>query len=194
LLSLSNTVEEYFRLDYSASNAKYEYQDGAARLMSGGSGEHDDIAFNMRVALKQQFQSGPCFVKGSNMRVKVSETAYFYPDITVSCDIADRRRGNKLIRSPRIVMEVLSPSTEKKDRTDKLKDHQACASIQEIVLISQFAQYVEVFRRSERDRKSWSHVFYGPGEVVALESVDVHIPLEEIYEGIDFDEPLVEDE
>jgi Uma2 family endonuclease len=186
------TVREYFALDYAFPNAKYEYQDGRVRLMSGGTKAHDDIAFNMRFALKQQFLSGPCSVQGSDMRVQVSETAYFFPDVTITCDVADRRRDNKIIRSPRIVVEVLSPSTEKKDRNEKLRAYQACPTIQEIVLIDQFAPHVEVFRRREEDDSAWDHVFYEEGQEVVLASVDVRIPIEEIYSGIDFDEPLEE--
>ena len=61
------TLAEYFELDTTVPMHKYEYQDGRVRLMAGGSKAHDDIAFNMRLALKQQFQSGPCFVQGSEM-------------------------------------------------------------------------------------------------------------------------------
>jgi Uma2 family endonuclease len=187
------SVREYFALDYAFPDAKYEYQDGQVRLMSGGTGEHDQIAHNMRVAIEQEFLTGPCFVRGSDMRVQVSETAYFFPDGTVSCDVADRRRGNKIIRSPRIVVEVLSPSTEKKDCNEKLRAYQACPTIQEIVLISQFAQHVEVFRRREEDSSEWDSMIYGPGQEVLLASVDVRIPIEEIYRKIDFDEPLPEE-
>lgn len=192
----SMTVAEYFQLDTLVPMLKYEYQDGKVRLMAGGSGEHDDIAFNMRAALKQQFRSGPCFVHGSDMRVRVSEAdgTYFYPDVTISCDMADRRRGNKLIRSPRVVVEVLSPSTEKEDRTSKLLTYQAYPTIQEIVLISQFAPHVEVYRRPEEGTE-WTYTIYGPRleEEVVLESVDVAVSLAEIYEGINFDEPLLEE-
>ncbi|TMC20256.1 MAG: Uma2 family endonuclease [Chloroflexi bacterium] len=187
------SVKEYFRLDYTAPEARYEYVGGAVRLMAGGSGEHDQIAYNTRVALSQHFLSGPCFVRSSDMRVQVADDQYVFPDVTLSCDVADRRRGNKLIRSARIVVEVLSPSTEKYDRTDKLKAYQTYPTIQEIVLISQFAPHVEVYRRDEQDSKVWHHTFYGPGQMVALESVDVEISLEEIYQGIDFDEPLSEE-
>src|SRR5947208_354110 len=54
------SLKEYFRLDRIAPEAKYEYMNGVIRLMAGGSQEHEDIAFNVRVALKQQFASGPC--------------------------------------------------------------------------------------------------------------------------------------
>jgi Uma2 family endonuclease len=186
------TIQEYFQLDYTVPNEKYEYQDGMIRLMAGGSKEHDDIAFNTRLALKLQFQSGPCSVQGSDMRVQVAENTYFYPDVTVTCDVADRRRGTKVICSPRIVVEVLSPSTEKIDRTDKLTAYQQCPSIQEIVLIDQFAPHVEVYRRDEEIETEWGRSVYEEGEEVALQSVDIFIPVDEIYHNIDFNEPVVE--
>lgn len=186
------TVEEYLRLDYTVPGMKYEYQDGVIRLMAGGSKEHDDIAFNTRLALKQHFQSGPCSVQGSDMRVQVSESTYFFPDVTVTCDVADRRRGNTLIRSPRVVFEVLSPSTERIDRTEKRKVYQACPTIQEIVLINQFAPHVEIYRRDEEDDSRWHHVVYEPEQEIVLESLDVHLSFDEIYHAINFDEPLAE--
>jgi Uma2 family endonuclease len=187
------TIQAYFRLDYTVPNKKYEYQDGMVRLMAGGSKEHDDIAFNTRLALKQQFQSGPCSVQGSDMRVQIAENAYFYPDVTVTCDVADRRRGTKVIQSPRIVVEVLSPSTERVDRTEKLRAYQQCSTIQEIVLIDQFTPHVEVYRRDGEIETEWSCSVYEEGEEVALQSVDVFIPMGEIYHNIDFNEPLAEE-
>ena len=186
------TVQEYFRLDYTIPNEKYEYQDGMIRLMSGGSGEHDQIAYNIRAALDLNFRSGPCFIRGSDMRVQVAANTYLYPDVMVSCDVSDRRRGTKVIQSPRIIVEVLSPSTEKIDRTKKLKAYQQCPTIQEIVLIDQFTPYVEVYRRHEEIETEWSRSVYEEGEEVALQSVDVFIPMDEIYYNIDFNEPLVE--
>jgi len=119
---------------------------------------------------------------------------YLYPDVTVSCNNADRRRNNKIIRSPRIAIEVLSPSTEKIDRTDKREAYQACPTIQEIVLVSQFAPHVEVYRREEENGSQWNHVYYSAGEEVVLTSVDTRIPMDEVYQGIDFDELLLEEE
>ena len=191
------SVEDYLQLERNALDAKYEYVDGVARLMSGGSVGHDQIAFNVRVAIGVNFRSGPCSMFGSDVQVLIGlkpngKEHYVYPDATVSCDVADRRRGNKLIRSPRSVVEVLSPSTEPLDRGAKLEAYKACPTIQEILLISQFAQHVEVYRRGE-DETAWSHSFYGPGSMVELTSVDVHLPMDEIYQGIDFNEPLLEE-
>ena len=191
------SVEGYLQLARN-SPVKYEYLDGTARMMSGGSSEHDEIAYNVRNAINLHFQSGPCFVKGSDMQVLVGSKAngqrhYVYPDVTVSCDVADRRRGNALIRSPKIVVEVLSPSTEMTDRGPKLEAYKVCPTIQEIVLINQYTQFVEVYRRGEDDT-IWGHSAYsGSDAMVELASVDVYLTMDEIYKNIDFDEPLVDE-
>ena len=187
---------EYFELDERTFNGKYEYLNGVARLMAGGSGEHDEISFNIRAALKARIQ---CRVSGSDLRVMVGRKAngrpnYLYPDVTVSCNITDRKRGIKMIRSPRIAIEILSPSTEKFDRNEKLEAYQACPTIQEIVLVSQFAPHVEVYRREEENSSQWSHVYYSAREEVVLTSADTRIPMSEVYQGIDFDELLPEEE
>jgi Uma2 family endonuclease len=192
------SVEEYLQLDRNFHNGKYEYVDGVARLLAGGSGEHDQISRNTANAIEMHFQSGPCFVCGSDMQVLIGTKSngkkhYVYPDATVSCDVADRRRGNMLIRSPRIVVEVLSPSTEKADRGSKLRAYKSCPTIQEIVLIDQFTQFVEVYRRSDDDT-TWSYAAYDdPDAVVGLASVDITLNMRDIYKGIDFDEPLMEE-
>ncbi|MBV9231802.1 MAG: Uma2 family endonuclease [Chloroflexi bacterium] len=192
------SVEEYLQLEKSTYDDRYEYVDGVAYLVPAYSVAHDDIAFNVRTALKEHFQSGPCSVLGPGMQILLGSKSngkkhYVYPDVTISCDVADRRRGNTLIRSPRIVVEVLSPSTEKLDRGKKLEAYKTYPTIQEIVLIDQFVQVVEVYRRNEEDGTTWSHAFYGPGSTVELPSIDVYITMDEIYKGIDFDEPLVEE-
>lgn len=191
--------EEYLSLDRSTPYARYEYVDGVARLMSGGSGEHDQISRNVAYAIDLNLLNGPCFVRGSDMQVLVGTKSngrrhYVYPDVTVSCDVSDRRRGNKLIESPRIVVEVLSPSTERDDRGPKLRAYKMCPSIQEILLISQFAPHVEVYRRNGEDGATWSYSQYGPGESFLLESIDVPLSMDEIYRKINFDEPLLEDQ
>ncbi|MBV9231393.1 MAG: Uma2 family endonuclease [Chloroflexi bacterium] len=192
------SVEEYLQLDRSTPNAKYEYLNGVARLMSGGSVGHDRIARNVAHFIEEQFLSGPCTVFGSDVQVLIGikpngQKHYVYPDTTVSCDVSDRRRDNLLIRSPRIVVEVLSPSTEKIDHGEKLEAYKSCPNIQEIVLINQFAQYVEIYRRNGEGGSTWSHVFYGPDSTIELFSVDVCLSMDEIYKGINFDEPLLDE-
>jgi Uma2 family endonuclease len=185
------TAEEYFRLDDTVPEERYEYQNGAIRLREGATAAHCEITGSIQMILRGHFRTGPCVVRSSIMRVQISESAYFFPDLTVTCDLVDQRRGTTLLRYPRLVVEVFSPATEKVDRVDKLRAYQACPTIEEIVLVSQFAPHVEIFRRYKENKTEWKHVCYEVGEEVVLESVNVVIPMEEIYYRIDFDESLV---
>src|ERR1019366_7721030 len=188
--------EEYHELERLSPSSKYEYINGIAYMMSGGSVAHDRIAYNARVALDLRFRSLPCSVFGADVQVflalkKNGKPHFVYPDVTVSCDIADSRSDNTLIESPRVIVEVLSPSTETKDRGTKFRAYQNQETIQEIVLVSQFAQYVEVWQRNEQDPdnpKEWLYRHYGPGDTVDLVSIDVHIEVAEFYQGLVFDD------
>ena len=120
-----------------------------------------------------------------------------YPDATVSCASADKRPDNTLISSPRLVVEVLSPGTEVRDRGIKLKAYQQCPTIQEIMLVSQFAQHVEIWQRNEQEPdnpKAWSYRHYEPGEMIDFSSIAVQIEIGECYRGLRFDEGEFEDE
>jgi Uma2 family endonuclease len=189
---------EYLELEHTSTNARYEYIGGVAKLMAGGTIEADRIGYNCRVALDQHFRSGPCTVFGPDVKVLVEAATgntneYYYPDCTLSCDVSDRRRGNRLIRSPRIVFEVLSPGTEKDDRGIKLRNYQVLDTMQQIVLVSQFAPHAEVHSRESEESTTWTRAIYGPGEMVRLDCVDVEIGVDELYSGINFDEPLLEE-
>jgi len=190
------TEEEYHQLERLSLDRKYEYINGIAYMMSGGSVAHDRIAYNTRLALDMRFRSRSCTVFGADVQVLLGVKSngkphFVYPDATVSCDMADSRSDNTLIESPRVVVEVLSPSTETKDRGAKFKAYQSQETIQEIVLVSQFAQYVEVWQRNEQiptNPKAWLYRHYGPGETVDLLSIDIQIELAEFYRGLVFDD------
>lgn len=190
------TEEQYHELEHLSLDRKYEYIDGIAYMMSGGSVAHDRIAYNARLALDEHLRSHACTVFGADVQVflaqkKNGKPHFVYPDVTVSCDVADSRSDNTLIKSPRVVVEVLSPGTETKDRGAKFKAYQNQETIQEIVLVSQFAQYVEVWQRNEKDPnnpKAWLYRHYGPGDTVELVSIDVHIEVVAWYRGLVFDD------
>ncbi len=183
----------FHELEQLSPNRKYEYLNGMAYLMSGGSVAHDRISRNIGYALDRQLRAGPCRAFGVDVQVllttkKDNKKHYVYPDASVSCDAADQRPENTLIESPRVVIEVLSPSTEARDRGVKFKAYQACSTIQEIVLMSQFAQYVEIWQRDNQESSTWHYRHYGPGEIVEIKSIDVQIDIADIYQGLDFAE------
>lgn len=194
------TEGDYHELERLSPDRKHEYINGVAYMMSGGSVAHDRIAYNTRLALDLHFRSGSCTVFGADVQVllalkKNGKPHFVYPDVTISCAEADRRADNTLIESPRLVIEVLSPGTETKDRGAKFKAYQNQETIQEIVLISQFAQYVEVWQRNEQDPsnpKAWLYRHYGPGDVVELTSIGARIEIAALYRGLVFDEGEIE--
>jgi len=196
------TEEAYHELEHLSPDHKYEYIDGLAYMMSGGSVAHDRINRNIGSALDRQLASGPCTAFGVDVQVligtkKSGKPPYVYPDATVSCNRADKRPDNTLITAPCLVVEVLSPGTEVRDRGIKMKAYQQCPTIQEIALVSQFAQYVEVWQRNEQEPdnpKAWSYRHYGPGETIEFASIAAQIAIGEFYRGLEFDEGEEEDE
>ena len=183
----------FHELEQLTPDHKYEYLNGMAYLVSAGSVAHDRITRNVGYALDSQFRMGPRRAFGVDVQVllrtnKDGKKHYVYPDGTVSCDAVDRRPENMLIESPRVVIEVLSPSTEARDRGVKFKAYQGCPTLQEIVLMSQFAPYVEIWQRDDRDSDTWHYRHYGPGEIVEINSIDVQIDIADVYQGLDFQE------
>ena len=188
--------DKYHELEQLSPERKYEYINGVAYMMSGGSIEHDQIIFNVRSALARQLRSGPCRAFGVDVQVLLGKKAngrkhFVYPDATVSCETADQRRGNTQVKSPRVVVEVLSPSTEARDRGIKFKAYQNCPTIQEIVLVNQFSPYVEVWQRNEENPdnpKAWHYCHYREDETVELASLNIQITMAEIYQDLNFEQ------
>lgn len=186
---------EYHELEQLSPDRKYEYINGLAYMMSGGSIEHDQIRRNVEAALARRLRVGPCRVFGVDVQVllgkkKNSRPHYVYPEATVSCEAADQRRGNTLVKAPRVVVEVLSPSTEARDRGIKFKAYQHCPTIQEIVLVNQYFPYVEVWQRNAEDAenpRAWHYRHYSMDETVELVSLNLQLAMAEIYQDLIFE-------
>ena len=122
---------------------------------------------------------------------------YVYPDTTVSCNPTDSHLDNTLIESPQVVVEVISPGTEAKDRGIKFKLYQQRPTLQEIVLVSQFAQHVEIWQRNEQEPdnpKAWLYRHYEAGDTIDLISIGVSISMDDLYQNLHFIENELEDE
>jgi Uma2 family endonuclease len=184
------TVEQYLALDES-SDAKYEYLDGYVFLlrppssdyddeaidMAGGSIAHGAICAQVTYLLVGALRGKPCRAYSSDTRTKLAEKRYLYPDVIVACG---EQTGTMLI-NPTVVIEVLSPSTEKRDRGAKLKTYKALTNIQEYVLIGSEYQAIEIHRR---EGNFWRQYHYRSGDLVELTSIGVRFPFDEVYDGI----------
>jgi Uma2 family endonuclease len=121
-------------------------------------------------------------VYASDMRVQVTKKHYVYPDVVVSCDISDHQGDSDILYSPHLIVEVLSPSTEKKDRGKKLDLYRAHPCVHEYVLVNTRFQLVEVYRCAENG--SWTHHTYGEGSTIELASLDLYVAVDALYEGL----------
>jgi Uma2 family endonuclease len=176
------TVKEYFHLD-SDPTARYEYIEGYAVAMSGGSVGHEWIAKNLLRELDRYLQSGTCQTHTSDMKVVIPAIgSYFLPDVTVSCDTNDNHIDTQALCSPRLIIEVLSPSTEAADRGYKFQGYQTLPSLQEYVLVSSRYQFVEIFRRQKGE--IWSYQACRPEQPVRLESIEIELLFAEIYSRV----------
>src|SRR5437588_2701878 len=169
------SLEEYLEIDRT-SDVKYEYDSGHVYAMAGGTQAHARIAYNMANLLDAHLTNKPCRFFLSDVKVQVAEDKYYYPDVTVTCNPEDIKDNLDVICAPRLIVEVLSPGTEYKDRGTKLRAYQACDSIEEYILMSTRQQAVEIYRRlpptdlPQIPQGDWAYRQYGPGEKVELTS------------------------
>ncbi len=175
------SVEEYLAID-NASDVRFEYIQGQLRMPAGGSRNHSLIAHNLHGLLHDHLRGTPCAAYTSDMRVQVAKDLYYYPDVTVSCD---ENEEDTALHSPRVVFEVLSPSTEAIDRSEKLEAYRELPSIEDYVLVSSERQAVEVHHRG-RKRNCWITRIYVPGDTVNIESLNAEFLMDEIYERTRF--------
>jgi len=179
---LKMSVEAYFALDRESKGARYEYIDGYAYLLAGGTPIHALIAANLIAEIKTRLRGSPCQVYTSDAKVRLSQSRYVYPDVTVSCDERDRLQEAEVLQYPRLVIEILSASTEAYDRGNKSSYYRACPTIQEYLLISTQRSSVEVYRRTTE--KLWTLYPSERGEQVELASIGVTLPVAAIYENV----------
>jgi len=177
----SMTVEEYLQLDKQSTEAKYEYIDGHVRMLAGGTPNHAKVSANIIVALGSLLAHSPCSVYTSDVRVRLSVARFVYPDITISCDGRDQTQ-EETIQYPKIVIEVLSPSTERYDKGKKFTYYQQCPSIQEYVLVDMQRQWIEVFKRERNN--FWLYRAFGAEDTVELASLDIQFSVASVYRNV----------
>ena len=181
--TLSMSVEEYFELEENNPDTRYEYLDGYVYLMSGGSANHATIGGNIHAILRNLLRGGPCRAYNSDMKVCVSEKRYFHPDVTVTCDPRDRGTTD-FIQSPRLVVEVLSPSTEAYDRGRKLQCYLARPSIEQYLLVDSRCVRIETYRK---EKNKWIYAAFEAEDEVELPNLGIRFPVAHAYEDVIFD-------
>jgi Uma2 family endonuclease len=187
-----NTAEKLMSLDEFLAwereqPERYEYAGGVVTMMTGGSAAHVTIALNLAMALRQALRGTGRRPFGSDMKVIANETAC-YPDVSVTCHPVGDRDDN--ISHPVLVIEVISPSTEREDRGRKKFDYFATPSIQQYAIIEQDVRRVDLYTRSG-DR--WTDEIVEGDAALTLSSIGVEITLDAIYEDTELDATRLRD-
>jgi len=178
------TVEEYFQLEENDPDTRYEYIDGHVYAMAGGTANHDTIKSNIQRILWNLLRGSKCRVYSSDMKVYISDTRYFHPDVIVTCDPRDRGTI-QAIQSPRLVVEVLSPTTELTDRTWKLKNYRTHPTIEEYVLVDSRSLKIEIYHK---EQNKWIYDAFEDNDEISLSSLGTHFPLADACIDVEFEE------
>jgi len=177
--------EEYFAILENDPEHRYEYLDGFIYMMTGGSPDHSIIGSNVISILVNLLRGRRCIVYNSDLYVELADNNRVCPDATVSCDPRDRG-SQDAVRYPSLIVEVLSPTTEARDRGKKSLQYRACPTIQEYLLISADTCLIEVFRRERNGL--WTLFTLGQDDTVELRHLDIRFSVAELYQNTSFEE------
>jgi len=179
------TPEEYLAFERGCEY-RNEYVNGEIRAMSGASREHNLITTNLIRELSLKLRGRPCEVYPSNMRVRIpSANIYTYPDVVVVCGEPKFEDGHlDTLLNPTVVVEVLSKSTARYDRTTKADYYRAIESLAEHLIVEQDEYAVGCDTRQADGRWLRAEV-RGLESVLELQSLGCALPLADVYERIE---------
>jgi Uma2 family endonuclease len=177
------SVEDYLEGE-KVSPIRHEYFHGDVFAMAGASDNHNRIARNFVNILSNHLKDSPCEPFFNDIKIRVTPNVYYYPDILVTCETTPE---NAYFRNnPVLIIEVISKSTERIDRREKVFLYQQIESLIEYVVVDQYRKKIQVHRRQENG--GWITYFFDKDdEFVELSSVDLKIPLDEIYQRVTFE-------
>lgn len=177
------TPEEYLEIER-MSPIKHEYLQGQIVAMAGATKAHVIITGNLSALLVNHLRGKGFISYAVDMKIRLPELNYFYyPDLAVTCDDRDRVSDEDFILHPKLIIEVLSDSTEAFDRGDKFSDYKSVAELEEYVLVHQKQVLVERFQR--KSDNLWLPQVYRAGEQVEFESIGFMFNIEAFYENLE---------
>jgi Uma2 family endonuclease len=187
---LTMSPEEYLAWE-AEQDGKYEYENGEIIAMTGGTIPHSQIPANLAALLIPHLRGKGCKVSISEAKVLTRSGKYYYPDLVVSCDNRDRF-SRDFLQHPTLIAEVLSPTTEVRDRGIKQQNYMLIDTLQTYILINAERPRIEIYQR--RDDRAWEYQsiaiaqtnFDEDDPLVHITSINLQFPLSAIYENVDF--------
>jgi Uma2 family endonuclease len=175
------TADEYLEFEHTA-DVRHEFVAGTLYAMAGPSKSHNRIAVNLVTAFHAHVRGGPCnaYISDIKVRLKVRhDDVFYYPDVMVACEREDA--SEYYLQHPKLIIEVLSPATERIDRREKALNYRQIATLEEYVLVAQNRPHVEIQRRAD----DWQPTVVTSLDAAAeFRSIGLALPLTQIYEGV----------
>ncbi len=175
------TLDEFLAWE-ERQELRYEFDGFQPVAMVGSTAAHSTIQRNLLFALTGRLRGKPCQPHGSDLKIHVAGCIR-YPDAFVVCKPIPPR--DTVVDEPRIVFEILSPSTTNKDLVQKNQEYRETRSIERYVVLEQSHAAAIMFSRKGED---WvSEVAAGSDAALSLPEIGIALPLSEIYEGVELD-------
>ncbi|MBI2481433.1 MAG: Uma2 family endonuclease [Planctomycetia bacterium] len=179
--------DEYLKIER-ASEFRHEYYNGEMFAKSGSSRAHNLIAGNISAGFWDQFAGRDCEVYQSNMRVMADKKGiYAYPDVVTACDPQFEDEEFDTLINPRVIVEVLSKSTENYDRGTKFEMYRRIASLQDYVLVATDKMHIEHFQK-QPDGRWILEEFDSPERTLAFETSNCILTVADVYTKVSFDD------
>jgi Uma2 family endonuclease len=165
---------------------RHHFYHGEVFAMAGGSDGHNTASLNVASAFKSHLRGTPCRVFMSDMRLELAHNSHYsYPDVFVTCDPRDASaEASHLKKHPKLVVEVLSPTTSEYDQGRKFEQYRKIASLDEVLFIDPERRSIELYQRTQQERQ-WLMTAAPEGGSVHLRSVDMDLSMATVFEGVD---------
>ena len=177
------SVDDYL-LGEQQTDIKHEYLDGQVVAMGGASRAHGLLVMSLSALLLPAARQKHCQLFAADMKLRLDHDGasyFYYPDLVLSCDPADR--DPLFVRTPCLLVEVLSPSTERIDTRENLLAYRLLPSLREYLLLRQDTLHAELYQR--RDDGGWTHQrLKQPDDAFSLLCLQVSVSLRDIYADI----------
>ena len=172
------TAADYLAWE-AAQPERHEYLDGEGFAMAGAEDRHVTVTMNLAFVLRRQLVGSPCRTFMRDMRLQVvPANSYFYPDVLVTCSALDL--ASPMVKTePKLIAEVMSPSTAAYDRGVKFSHYRRIPSLQEYLPIDLDTRSTDCFRK--RDDGSWVLHPFARGETVLLASVALELSAAQLF-------------
>lgn len=175
------TVDQFLKV-YEGTEGKYELVNGQVYAMAGGTGTHADVCGNIFAGIRQKLRGSGCRPFNSDMGLTLTDETLHYPDVAVYGDPRDLAHNLSKVRSfrfPKLIFEVLSPSTADEDIGDKLLAYKKIETVTAIVLVDPVEQRIELHERIAPDE--WRHLILPPEAGVTVRDPALSLTFAEIF-------------